>query len=116
MKDKIVVLVTCGSVREARRIARELVERRLAACGNIIEAQLRSIYRWKGKVQSAQECLLLIKTSRGRFGALQVEVKRLHSYEVPEIIALPIVAGSTEYLKWIEECVSEPDLRRTGKR
>lgn len=105
MTDKIVVLVTCGSAKEARRIARALVERRLAACGNILEAPVRSIYRWKGKVETAREYLLLIKTSRGRLAALQDEVKRLHSYDVPEIIALPIAKGSPEYLKWISECI-----------
>jgi len=105
LTDKIVVLVTCGSAKEARRIARALVERRLAACGNILEAPVRSIYRWKGKVETAREYLLLIKTSRGRLAALQDEVKRLHSYDVPEIIALPIAKGSPEYLKWISECI-----------
>lgn len=105
MTDKIVVLVTCGSAKDARRIARALVEKRLAACGNILEAPVRSIYRWKGKVETAREYLLLIKTSRGRLAALQDEVKRLHSYDVPEIIALPIAKGSPEYLKWISECI-----------
>jgi periplasmic divalent cation tolerance protein len=103
--DKIVVLVTCGSAREARRIALELVEGWLAACGNIPEAPVRSIYRWKGKVETAREYLLTVKTSRRRFAALEKTVKRLHSYDVPEIIALPIAAGSAEYLKWIDECV-----------
>lgn len=103
MTDKIVVLVTCGSDREAKKIARALVEKRLAACGNILEVPMRSIYRWKGKVESARECLLILKTSRRRFAALEAEVKRLHSYDVPEIIALPIAAGSAEYLKWIGE-------------
>ena len=98
-------MVTCGSAREARKIARALVERRLAACGNVVEAPVRSIYRWKGKVESAKEYLLLIKTTRKRFSALQGEVKRLHSYDVPEIIALPIAAGSAEYLRWVSECV-----------
>jgi periplasmic divalent cation tolerance protein len=103
LTDKLVVLVTCGSAKEARRIARALVEKRLAACGNILEAPVRSIYRWKSKVETAREYLLLIKTSRRRFAALQAEVKRLHSYDVPEIIALPIASGSPEYLKWISE-------------
>ena len=105
MTDKIVVLVTCGSAEEARRMARTLVEKRLAACGNIVGAPVRSIYLWKGKVESAKEYLLVMKTTRKRFAALREAVKRLHSYGVPEIIALPIVAGSTEYLKWICECV-----------
>jgi len=109
--DKIVVLVTCGSAKEARRIARALVEKRLAACGNILEAPVRSIYRWKGKVETAREYLLLIKTSRRRFAALQKTVKRLHSYDVPEIIALPIAKGLPEYLKWISECVGNESNR-----
>jgi periplasmic divalent cation tolerance protein len=113
LTDKIVVLVTCGSAREARRIARALVEKRLAACGNILEVPVRSIYRWKGKVETAKEYLLVIKTSRKRFAALQAEVKRLHSYDVPEIIALPIVEGSPEYLKWISECLAKAKRSRS---
>jgi periplasmic divalent cation tolerance protein len=107
LTDKIVVLVTCGSMKEVRRIARALVEKRLAACGNILEAPVRSIYRWKGNVETAKEYLLIIKTSRKRFAALQAAVKRLHSYEVPEIVALPVVKGSRDYLAWISECVGE---------
>lgn len=103
MTDKIVVLVTCASAAEAKKIARALVERRLAACGNILEAPVRSIYRWKGKVETARETLLILKTTRGRFAALQRAVKELHRYDVPEIIALSISAGSAEYLKWIGE-------------
>lgn len=105
MIDKIVVLVTCASATEARKIARALVEKRLAACGNILEVPVRSIYRWKGKVETAQECLLILKTSRRRFAALQAVVKQLHSYDVPEIIALPIAAGSAQYLDWITASV-----------
>jgi periplasmic divalent cation tolerance protein len=112
MIDKIVVLVTCGSAKEARRIARALIEARLAACGNIPEAPVRSIYRWKGKVETAREHLLILKTSRRRFPALERAVKRLHSYDVPEIIALPIAASSREYLDWIDQCVSP----RTGRK
>jgi len=106
MAEHIVVLVTCASASEAKKIARALVEHRLAACGNIIEAPVRSIYRWKGKVETARECLLILKSSRQRFAALQRAVKELHSYDVPEIIALPIAAGSAEYLNWISECTS----------
>jgi periplasmic divalent cation tolerance protein len=100
---KIVVLVTCASTAEAKKIARALVEKRLAACGNILEAPVRSIYRWKGKVETGREYLLILKSSRRRFARLEAEVKRLHSYDLPEIIALPISAGSAEYLKWIGE-------------
>jgi periplasmic divalent cation tolerance protein len=101
MTDKIVVLVTCGSKKEARKIAQALVERRLAACVQEIGVPVRSMYRWKGRVESANEVLLLIKTSRKRFSAVSTLVKKLHSYEVPEIIALNIADGSREYLDWI---------------
>ena len=106
MTDKIVVLVTCKSARQAQTIARKLVEQRLAACGNVFEAPVRSIYRWKGKVDSAREYLLILKSSRRRFAALEKAVRRLHSYDVPEIIALPVVAGSRAYLGWISESTS----------
>lgn len=102
MTDKMVVLVTCGSQKEARRIARALVEARLAACVNVVQSPVESIYRWKGKVEAAREFLLLIKSSRKRFAALEAEVRRLHSYDVPEIVALPIERGSKPYLAWIE--------------
>ena len=94
----VVVLVTCGSRAEAQRIAREIVSQRLAACANLLETPVRSVYRWKGKVENAREFLLLIKTSAKRLAALQAEVERLHSYDVPEFIALPIIAGSPAYL------------------
>jgi periplasmic divalent cation tolerance protein len=107
MTDKIVVLVTCESAKQARTIARTLVARRLAACGNVIESPVRSIYRWKGKVESAKECLLILKSSRRRFAALAAAVRKLHSYNVPEIIALPVIAGSPSYLHWIAESVAD---------
>lgn len=103
MTDKCVVLVTCGSLAEAKRVARSVVQARLAACVNILPGALTSIYRWKGNVETARERLLLIKTSRKRLAKLQAEVERLHSYEVPEFIALPVVAGSRAYLAWLEE-------------
>jgi periplasmic divalent cation tolerance protein len=106
MTDKIVVLVTCASVGQARKIARALVAARLAACGNVIEAPMRSIYRWKGKIESAKEFLLVLKTSRKRFAALDRAVRSLHTYDVPEIIALPILGGSRDYLKWVSESVA----------
>jgi len=102
----VVVLVTCGSAREAKKIARALVERKLAACVNHLPIAVESVYRWKGKIDSAREFLLIVKTTRRRFKAVQSEIQRLHSYEVPEIIALPIAAGSREYLAWISESVS----------
>jgi periplasmic divalent cation tolerance protein len=103
LNDKLVVLVTCSTAAEARRIARAVVEARLAACVNILPGEVTSIYRWKGKVESAKERLLLIKTSRKRVAKLRAAVERLHSYDVPEFIALPIVAGAPAYLDWIEE-------------
>jgi periplasmic divalent cation tolerance protein len=102
----LVVLVTCGSRAEAQRIAREIVARRLAACANLLEMPVQSVYRWKGKVEKAREFLLIIKTSAARLHALEAEVKRLHSYGVPEFIALPIVAGSPAYLRWLNDCVT----------
>ena len=102
MTDKYLALVTCGSAAEAKRIARAIVDARLAACVNILPGTITSIYRWKGKVETAREKLLLIKTSRKRLAKLQAAVERLHSYDVPEFIALPIVAGSREYLAWLE--------------
>jgi periplasmic divalent cation tolerance protein len=97
-----VVLVTCASMAEARKIGRAVVEKKLAACANIV-AGVESIYRWKGKVERAREALVIMKTSETRLRQLKREVKRLHSYDVPEFIALPIVAGSKEYLQWIGE-------------
>jgi periplasmic divalent cation tolerance protein len=103
MRHKIIVLVTCGSRKEARKIARSVVVAGLAACVSVVTAPVESIYRWKGKVKGAQEFLLIIKTTGKRFAALEAEVRRLHSYEVPEIIALPIERGSKAYLAWIDE-------------
>ncbi len=105
MTDKVVVLITCGTRREAKRIASRLVERRLAACVNVLETPMRSTYRWKGRVETAAEYLLLVKTARKLLSALRAEVERLHSYKVPEVIALPIVGGSPAYLRWLGECL-----------
>jgi periplasmic divalent cation tolerance protein len=100
-----IVFVTCGSVGEAKRIGKAVVEKKLAACANIVVG-VESIYRWKGKVERAREVLVVIKTTAARLRELEREVKRLHSYEVPEFIVLPIVAGSQEYLEWIEKNAS----------
>src|SRR6266404_2221980 len=97
-----VVLVTCASIAEARRIGRAVVEKKLAACANILSG-VESIYRWKGKVERAREVLVIIKTSGTQLQELEREVKRVHSYDVPEFVVLPIVAGSKEYLEWIGE-------------
>jgi periplasmic divalent cation tolerance protein len=100
MTDKIVVLSTCASPEEAGKIARVLVEKRLAACVNILPA-VRSIYRWKDAIEDDPETLLLIKSSRALFDELRAEIERLHSYEVPEAIAIPIVDGLERYLEWM---------------
>jgi len=102
VSDFIVVFVTCGSEDEALKIARALVEEKLAACANMI-SPLRSIYRWEGKICDEKESLLVIKTRQSLFEDLAKRVKALHSYSVPEIIALPITEGSPTYLNWIEE-------------
>ena len=99
-----IVFVTCASTAEARKIGRSAVKKKLAACANILPG-VESIYRWKGKVEQAREVLMVLKTSALRLPQLEREVKRLHSYDVPEFIALPIVVGSKEYLKWIGESV-----------
>ena len=104
-KGSRLVLVTCGSIVEARKIASHVVQKRLAACVNIVRGPVQSIYRWKGKVQSAREVLMVIKTTEKRLADLETEVKRLHSYDVPEFVVIPIAAGSREYLAWLEESV-----------
>src|SRR5271170_5958808 len=105
MTDKIIVLVTCGSRKEARKIARALVGQRLAACVSEIGVPAASTYRWKGRIESAKEFLLLIKTTKRRFAAVRDAVRKLHSYEVPEVIVLPVAAGSRAYLDWITASV-----------
>jgi len=105
MTNKTVVLVTCGSEKEAVRIARAVVRARLAACVNIHGAPVRSIYHWKGKMEDAREWLLLMKTTQKRFAALRAEIQKLHSYDLPEIIAIPIASGSAEYLRWVGQSV-----------
>ena len=115
MTDKIVVLVTTSSIKEARKIANTLVDERLAACVNVLP-KIRSYYRWKGGVQTDEECLLIVKSSRPRFTALRKAVERLHSHKVPEIICLPIVEGADPYMNWLEESlavvVREPAVAR----
>ena len=107
MTDKIVVLSTCDTEEQAAQVARELVEKRLAACVNII-AGARSIYRWKDAIEDSSEWLLLIKSRRGLFPLLRDEIRKLHSYEIPEVIALPVVEGSESYLHWLD-CELAPD-------
>jgi periplasmic divalent cation tolerance protein len=105
MTDKLLILTTAGSEAEARKIAEGLVERRLAACVNIVP-RIQSVYRWEGKLEEAEEFLLLIKTSKPREEQVRAAITELHSYELPECIAISIASGSAEYLKWIGESVS----------
>jgi periplasmic divalent cation tolerance protein len=102
MTDKIVVLATCAGEEEAVGIARRLVEKRLAACVNVV-AGARSIYRWRGAVEEASEWLLIIKSRRSLAAAVAAEIEALHSYEVPEVLALSVVDGSEKYLAWMEQ-------------
>ena len=101
MTDKIVVLSTCAAEADAERLARALVEGRLAACVNVVPG-VRSFYHWKGEIESGVEFLLIVKTSRDLFPALRAEIEKLHPYEVPELLALPVVAGAQNYLSWFQ--------------
>jgi periplasmic divalent cation tolerance protein len=107
MTDKIVVLTTCDSEMLAEQLARHLVEHRLAACVNILPRG-RSVYRWQEKIEDASEWVLLIKSSRELFTALSAEIRKLHTYEVPEVIALPVVDGSEAYLGWLQGQLTTP--------
>jgi len=100
--DEIVVFITASNEDEAARIAKALVEAKLAGCVNIIK-NIRSIYSWQGKVKDETEVLMIVKTQKSLFDSLMKKVKELHSYTVPEIIAMPIVKGSEDYLKWLRE-------------
>jgi periplasmic divalent cation tolerance protein len=102
-----IALVTCPTLGLARKIARAVVQKRLAACVNVALSPLESFYTWKGKLESAREHLLLIKTTTARLPQLQREVKRLHTYDVPEFIAVPITEGSAEYLSWLSEATTD---------
>ena len=104
MTDKRLVLTTVSSMEEGKQLARALVVRRLAACVNIVP-QIESVYRWEGKIEEAQECLLLIKTNKEAFGRLRDAIRELHSYQVPECIALAVEDGMAAYLKWIDDSV-----------
>jgi periplasmic divalent cation tolerance protein len=102
MTNARIILTTAGSHEEAGKIAHALVERRLAACVNIVP-QIESVYRWQGKVETAQEWLLLIKTQAKLFELIRDAVKELHSYDLPECVMLEVSDGSQEYLDWVAE-------------
>jgi len=101
MTDKIVVFSTCGSQEEARKLAGTLIEKRLAACINIT-APITSVYRWKGVVEEANEWLLIIKSRREHFDGIRAALEAAHSYELPEVLAIPVLEGAPNYLAWLE--------------
>ena len=104
MTDKVVVLITAASRRECKKIAKHLVESQLAACVNITQG-IESVYRWEGTVTTDQEYLMLIKTTRELFDEIKHAVAQIHSYHTPEIICLPIIDGSRNYLEWVGNSV-----------
>lgn len=109
MTDKIVVFNTCASAEESERLARTLIDARLAACVTVI-SPVRSFYRWNGAVTDAAEWLLVIKTSRALFERLRAALESAHSYELPELLALPVVEGSANYLSWIDSELKTADI------
>ena len=105
MTDKLLVFCTCASEAEARAVARGLLERRLAACVTITPG-VQSLYHWQGAIEESAEWGLTIKTRRELFPALEAELRRLHSYQVPELVAVPVVDGSADYLAWMDKELS----------
>lgn len=104
MTDKVVVLSTAGSQAEATRIAEEIVERRLAACVNVV-GRIQSFYHWEDKLQRAEEYMMIIKTNETLIEKLHAAIQELNSYELPEFVTLAVEGGGAEYLKWINQCV-----------
>ncbi len=104
MTDKVVIMVTASSRRECRTIARRLIEEKLAACVNITQP-IQSVYRWEGKIDQSKEFLMFIKTTRNLFPQIKAEIALVHSYHTPEIICLPIIDGSPNYLQWVSDSV-----------
>jgi periplasmic divalent cation tolerance protein len=102
--DKVVIFVTAGNLGEGKKIARHLVETKLAACVNIVQP-MESIYCWEGKIAEEREFLLMIKSTRELFPEIEAEITKVHSYHTPEIICLPIIEGSRNYLQWVSDSV-----------
>lgn len=107
MTDKVIILVTAASRRECKKIAKHLVEAKLAACVNITQG-IESIYRWEGKIADDKEFLMLIKSTRELFPEVKHAISQIHSYHTPEIICLPIIDGSRNYLQWLSDSVRRP--------
>jgi periplasmic divalent cation tolerance protein len=107
-----VVLVTCGTLPEARRIARAAVEANFAACVNVVLSPVESVYRWKGKIEVSREYLLVMKSTTRRLAELERMVRSMHSYDVPEFLVLPVVSGSREYLRWLVANVKPSESRK----
>lgn len=103
--DYIIVLITTASKQEAEKIVQHLLDDKLIACANII-GSVTSFFRWSGNIERAEECLVLLKSRNDLFERLTEVVKTMHSYEVPEILALPVVEGSKDYLDWLESCLT----------
>ena len=108
MTDKVVILSACDSEEQAARLARHLVELRLAACVNIVPGA-RSVHRWKGAIEDASEWLLVIKSRRDLFSSIRSELAKMHSYEVPELLAIPVVEGAESYLAWMDRELAPED-------
>ena len=108
MTEKIVVFSNCGSEEEAMRVARTLGSAGLAACVNVVPG-ICSVYRWKGEIEQESEWMLVIKSSRPLFDRLQAELRKVHSYETPEVLALPVVDGSADYLAWLDRELTGSD-------
>ena len=105
MTEKILVLSNCGSEEEARRVARALVEARVAACVSIVPG-IQSVYHWQGAIQEDSEWMLVIKSTRPMFDSLAAELRKIHSYQVPEVLAIPVIAGDQNYLDWMDREIS----------
>ncbi len=102
MTDYIIIYITTSSINEAKKIGSALIEEKLAACSNII-SPIRSIYRWEGKICDDEEAMIILKTKKELFNQIVKIVEKLHSYEVPEIIAIPIIKGAGKYLSWLDD-------------
>jgi periplasmic divalent cation tolerance protein len=108
MTDKVVVLVTAASKKECRKIAKHLVESKLAACVNISQS-IESVYRWEGRISTDKEFQLFVKSTRELFPEIKAAISKIHSYHTPEIICLPIIEGSRNYLQWVGDSVKAPN-------